>query len=95
MKRISYATTLIVALLVAASGCATTTNAPANAANTTPTPAANANASASPSPTATPATTAPDAGEAGLPLTLPVLDAMFADSSFAGELKSKLQLTTE
>src|SRR5437763_5929134 len=96
MKRISYATTLIVALLVAASGCATTTtNAPANAANTTPTPAANANASASPSPTATPATTAPDAGEATLPLTLPVLDAMFADSSFAGELKSKLQLTNE
>src|SRR5205085_12217895 len=95
MKRISYATTLIVALLVAASGCETTTNAPANAANTTPPPAANANASASPSPTATPATTASDTGEAGLPVTLPVLDAMFADSSFAGELKSKLQLTTE
>jgi lipoprotein-anchoring transpeptidase ErfK/SrfK len=28
-------------------------------------------------------------------LTLPVLDAMFADESFAGELKSKLQLTDE
>ena len=96
MKRISYATTLIVALLVAASGCATTTtNAPANAANTNATTVANANASVSPSPTATPAETASDAGEAGLPVTLPVLDAMFADSSFAGQLKSKLQLTTE
>src|SRR3989440_216937 len=96
MKSISYETTLIVALLVAGSGWARqTTNARANAENTTPPPAANANASASPSPTATPATTAPDAGEAGLPLTLPVLDAMFADSSFAGELKSKLQLTNE
>src|SRR5437868_2494659 len=96
MKRISYAT-LLVALIVAASGCATTTttNAPTNAANTNATPAANANAAASPSPTATPTTNAADGGEAELPLTLPVLDAMFADSSFAGALKSKLQLTTE
>jgi lipoprotein-anchoring transpeptidase ErfK/SrfK len=30
-----------------------------------------------------------------LPVTLPVLDAMFADEAFAGELKSKLQLTDE
>ena len=94
MKRISYAmTALCVALLVAASGCAPMTNAPTNAANTSATPGAKANASASPSPTATPA--APDNSEAGLPVTLPVLDAMFADSSFAGELKSKLQLTNE
>src|SRR2546421_332841 len=94
MKRISYAT-LLVALIVAAPGCATTTttNAPTNAANANATPAANA--SASPSPTATPTTNAADGGEAELPLTLPVLDAMFADSSFAGALKSKLQLTTE
>lgn len=30
-----------------------------------------------------------------MPVTLPVLDAMFADEQFAGELKSKLQLTDE
>lgn len=30
-----------------------------------------------------------------LPVTLPVLDAMFADENFAGELKSKLNLTDE
>jgi lipoprotein-anchoring transpeptidase ErfK/SrfK len=35
------------------------------------------------------------AAQANLPVTLPVLDAMFADESFAGELKSKLQLTDE
>ena len=94
MKRISYAT-LVVALIVAASGCTTTTttNAPTNAANANATPATNA--AASPSATVTPTTNAAGGGEAELPLTLPVLDAMFADSSFAGELKSKLQLTTE
>ncbi len=30
-----------------------------------------------------------------MPVTLPVLDAMFADESFAADLKSKLQLTDE
>src|SRR2546421_7863733 len=94
MKRISYAT-LLVALIVAASGCTTTTNAPTNAANTNATTPTNATPAASPSPAASPGATASDTGEAGLPVTLPVLDAMFADSSFAGELKSKLQLTTE
>ncbi|MBA4123270.1 MAG: L,D-transpeptidase [Acidobacteria bacterium] len=33
--------------------------------------------------------------EAKMPVTLPVLDAMFSDESFAGELKSKIQLTDE
>ncbi len=32
---------------------------------------------------------------AKIPVTLPVLDAMFADENFAGELKTKLQLTDE
>src|SRR5256714_5999435 len=93
MKRISYAT-LVVALIVAASGCATT-NAPTNAANANATSATNATPAASPSATATPTTNAAGGGEAELPLTLPVLDAMVGDSSFAGGLKSKLQLTTE
>jgi len=55
----------------------------------------NANAGA---PATQPATTQPASykeGEANLPVTLPVLDAMFADESFAGELKSRLQLTDE
>jgi lipoprotein-anchoring transpeptidase ErfK/SrfK len=46
------------------------------------------------SPAATPRAENPRA-EANLPVTLPVLDAMFADESFAGELKSKLGLTDE
>ncbi|MGH9945344.1 MAG: L,D-transpeptidase [Pyrinomonadaceae bacterium] len=54
---------------------------------------------ATPAQTATPPATAaatPDrAGGGRVPVTLPVLDAMFADEGFAGELKSKLQLTDE
>lgn len=78
------------ALLLAASGC--TTAGPTNTAQpSAPTTSA--------SPAATPAsattTGANGAARAELPVTLPVLDAMFADESFAGELKSKLQLTDE
>src|SRR5215212_9414289 len=69
------------AALLAASGC--TTTAPTNTASPAA-PAANA----------TPAGGASTAA-ANLPVTLPVLDAMFADEAFAGELKSKLQLTDE
>src|SRR5215203_3631532 len=76
------------ALLLAASGC--TTGAPTNtAAPAAPTTAASPAAKASPAPNGS-ATAA-----ANLPVTLPVLDAMFADEAFAGELKSKLQLTDE
>ncbi|HEX7956666.1 MAG TPA: L,D-transpeptidase [Pyrinomonadaceae bacterium] len=75
--------------LLAASGC--TTPAPTNtSAPSAPTTSA--------SPAATPAAGASPAANnaaASLPVTLPVLDAMFADESFAGELKSKLQLTDE
>src|SRR5688500_15389616 len=79
------------AVLLAASGC--TTAAPTNsAAPSAPTTSA--------SPAATPAANASAAGANGaaaasLPVTLPVLDAMFADEAFAGELKSKLQLSDE
>jgi lipoprotein-anchoring transpeptidase ErfK/SrfK len=72
--------------LLAASGC--TTAGPTNtAAPSAPTTSA--------SPAATPASGANGAARAELPVTLPVLDAMFADEAFAGELKSKLQLTDE
>jgi lipoprotein-anchoring transpeptidase ErfK/SrfK len=76
-------------LLLSASGC--TTNAPTNtAAPSTPMTSASPSANASPSPNNSTTNTA-----ANLPVTLPVLDAMFADEAFAGELKSKLQLTDE
>src|SRR5215213_2413619 len=77
------------ALLLAASACTTagpTNTAAPTTANTSATPAA------SPAPNASPSA---NAAAANLPVTLPVLDAMFADEAFAGELKSKLQLTDE
>src|ERR687890_222169 len=84
---------LVAALvLLAASGC--TTTAPTNtAAPSAPTTSASPAAPAAPAASATPAAGASTA--ANLPVTLPVLDAMFADEAFAGELKSKLQLTDE
>jgi lipoprotein-anchoring transpeptidase ErfK/SrfK len=76
-------------VLLTASGC--TTTAPTNmAAPTTPTTSASPAAKASPAPNGSASNAA-----ASLPVTLPVLDAMFADEAFAGELKSKLQLTDE
>src|SRR6267378_2413881 len=44
------------------------------------------------SPTGSPASPAPSAA---VPITLPVLDALFADEVFKAELKSKLQLTDD
>jgi L,D-transpeptidase ErfK/SrfK len=80
---------LVAALIMLATpGCMTT--APTNtAAPTGPTTSASPAARATPAASVTPPTTA----AANLPVTLPVLDAMFADEAFAGELKSKLQLT--
>jgi lipoprotein-anchoring transpeptidase ErfK/SrfK len=77
----------VLAGLLSASACV----APAPGAGS-----ANTNAAAP----ATAPTPAPDAAPNGgnvvrLPVTLPVLDAMFADESFAGELKGRLQLTDE
>src|SRR5215213_1131569 len=82
---------LVAALvLLAAPGC--TTTAPTNTAGpTAPTTSASPAAKASPAPNGP----ASNAAAANLPVTLPVLDAMFADEAFAGELKSKLQLTDE
>jgi len=59
----------------------------------------NTNANTAPVNTATNTNSvkAPENKQASLsmPVTLPVLDAMFTDEQFAGELKSKLQLTDE
>lgn len=61
-----------------------------------PTRQSNKNAAGlpSPSPTASP-TPAEDKGSKAQPLTLPVLDAFFADESFSGLLKTRLQLSDE
>src|SRR5215207_8643309 len=81
------------ALLLAASGC--TTTAPTNtAAPSAPTTSASPAAPGAPAANATPGASGASTA-ANLPVTLPVLDAMFADEAFAGELKSKLQLTDE
>ena len=98
MKRISQAASplkayaaLAVALLLSAAGC--TTSAPTNTAAPSA-PATSATPAATPAASA-PAGTGGRAAASNLPVTLPVLDAMFAEESFAGELKSKLQLTDE
>jgi lipoprotein-anchoring transpeptidase ErfK/SrfK len=95
---ISHATPALVlaSLLLAASAC--TTGAPTNTAQPSTPNVANTNASpaASATPAAAAATnTSASNNAASLPVTLPVLDAMFADEAFAGELKSKLQLSDE
>jgi lipoprotein-anchoring transpeptidase ErfK/SrfK len=96
MKMIRQATLALVPalLLLAASAC--TTGAPTNTAQPSAPSSANATPAPTPAATATPAATNTSASNAAsLPVTLPVLDAMFADESFAGELKSKLQLSDE
>ena len=96
MKMISKAVPALVlaSLLLAASAC--TTGAPTNTTQPPATNGSTTNASPTPAATATPAATTTSASNAAsLPVTLPVLDAMFADESFAGELKSKLQLSDE
>jgi lipoprotein-anchoring transpeptidase ErfK/SrfK len=62
-------------------------------------PVSNVNTatSATPAPSATVAATpaSANAGANNIPLTLPLVDALFADESFAKDLKAELQLTDE
>ena len=65
-----------------------------------PTNQSNKNASGSPAPSATVSSSpspspAAEKTSSAQPLTLPVLDAFFADESFSGLLKTRLQLTDE
>lgn len=83
-----------VLILLAGVGCVTESSK--TTANRPTTPAANANAASATA--TTPAPTPANTGNAApntQPVTLPVLDAFFAQENFAGELKSKLQLTDE
>ncbi|MEK6286212.1 MAG: L,D-transpeptidase [Acidobacteriota bacterium] len=90
--RLMSAFVALVILLVGA-GCVTESS---NTTGNRPTPAANTNAAS-----ATATTSAPTPAKTGnappntQPVTLPVLDAFFAQENFAAELKSKLQLTDE
>jgi lipoprotein-anchoring transpeptidase ErfK/SrfK len=89
MKIFLRASVSIVALAIMLGGCV---NQPANVANNNP---ANTNTAYS-APQPSPATVKVSvADEGALPVTLPVLDAFFADDTFEVELKSKLQLTDE
>ncbi|MCA1633890.1 MAG: L,D-transpeptidase [Acidobacteria bacterium] len=93
MKRLLNHSALVAALLLAvgASACQPVPTGNTSVTNTTNTATTNkASPSATPTPTASSAISA-----ANLPVTLPVLDAMFAEEAFAGELKSRLQLTDE
>lgn len=81
-----------VLILIAGAGCETESS---NTTNNKPAPAANTNAtSATPAPAPAPPNAANAAPNTQL-VTLPVLDAFFAQENFAAELKAKLQLTDE
>ncbi len=95
MKNILRASLFCVTLAIALSG-AGCTNAP-----TTDTANTNTTTSSTTTTTATPAQTPQQvlvndaATAANLPVTMPVLDAFFADENFTADLKTKLGLTDE
>jgi lipoprotein-anchoring transpeptidase ErfK/SrfK len=88
---------LTVALLIAAiiffpAGCRLSTNTQSETAVDTTVNSNTVITEASPTPQPSPTI---ERSASNLPVTLPVLDAMFSDENFAGELKSKLGLTDE
>ncbi len=91
MNHIDTRTSLIVCLLAAiffVSSCeapGTTANSAPAASNSSANPASSANAAPQPLPPAA----------ANLPVTMPLLDAMFTNESFSSEVKQQLQLTDE
>lgn len=91
LNRNKFHILLLVGVLIDFTGCVERPNAPA--ANTAPVNTSTANAAT----TNTNAAKTPENKQAAtsMPVTLPVLDAMFADEEFTAELKSKLQLTDD
>ena len=75
---------LVMALSIVAAGCATE-----------PGSNANSNAPGSPSPAVSPSPTSSASTGAAIPVTLPVLDALFSDEAFKTQLKSKVQITDD
>ncbi len=95
MKKIERACGALCAAVVVAmlSGCqiAPTTNTSVSNSNVSATPSPQAAQNPSPAPAATPVQD--NAGN--VPVTLPVLDAFFADESFTTDVKTRLQLSEE
>jgi lipoprotein-anchoring transpeptidase ErfK/SrfK len=86
MRSFLKAAIVTAAMTITLGGCV---NQPANVANNS---VNNTAPATQPTPTPMQASAADDNA---LPVTLPVLDAFFADETFASELKTKLQLTDE
>src|SRR5438552_2470006 len=90
--RVTYRALLITLFSFASllfAGCVT--NQPASNANA---PVANANANTTVPPTNTNSQPASSVADT-TPVTMPVVDAMFVDESFANDIKSKVGLTDE
>ncbi len=100
MKRLWRAAGSVVVLALTFSGISCVTQTRTDNSGTIAT-TATPSASPASSPLATPPAAVPSPTPASitdanaLPVTMPVLDAFFADESFATELKTKLQLTDE
>jgi lipoprotein-anchoring transpeptidase ErfK/SrfK len=75
---------LIMALSIVAAGCATE-----------PGTNSNSNVPGSPSPAASPSPAGSVSKATAIPVTLPVLDALFSDEAFKSNLRSKVQLTDD
>ena len=89
----SLSVVFTVVMLLAGGGCVTDSS---NSTANRPAPAANTNATTATATTPAPAPAKTSAAAPNTqPMTLPVLDAFFAQENFAAELKSKLQLTDE
>ncbi|HAF12555.1 MAG TPA: hypothetical protein DCK93_09870 [Blastocatellia bacterium] len=58
-------------------------------------PGSNSNSPASPSPSTSPSPSSEVSQANAIPVTLPVLDAMFSDEAFKSRLKSKIELTDD
>ena len=81
-----------VLVLLAGVGCERES---ANITSNRPAPTANTNSSSAAPTSPAPAPATPDATPSTQAITLPVLDAFFAQENFAAELKAKLQLADE
>jgi lipoprotein-anchoring transpeptidase ErfK/SrfK len=94
IKTVRLTTAFVVfAIVLAGAGCMTESS---NNTGNRPGPAANSNATSATPTTAEPAPAkTADTPPNAQPVTLPVLDAFFAEENFAADLKSKLQLTDE
>jgi lipoprotein-anchoring transpeptidase ErfK/SrfK len=86
---------LAAALLAATTACMTTTDGAPSKMSGTNADSAATNSKANTNATATASLPSSSATTNTTPITLPVLDALFSDSTFAGALRAKLALTGE